>query len=228
MAQILRSRSVVLAAAAVAVLLVLSWVPAIEAGKRRVHIPDDLDDVEDNEEDEDWKAWGKPKPRPRPKFDPPPDFQDGMDLGKYQREMIKRQFGPSMGFAKLRIDVPRELLVERAPELSTGVDRVVKILGVLQEEAPRLARTWTELLKTGSIDAKVIAVDKNTIMFTIPDGQDSLEVKDFVLSQPEAYEFKLGQSTFRRPGDPELDVVVERMRKERAKKKDSSSVKEEL
>ncbi|BBN01875.1 LRP chaperone MESD [Marchantia polymorpha subsp. ruderalis] len=205
MAQILRSRSVVLAAAAVAVLLVLSWVPAIEAGKRRVHIPDDLDDVEDNEEDEDWKAWGKPKPRPRPKFDPPPDFQDGMDLGKYQREMIKRQFGPSMGFAKLRIDVPREL-----------------------EEAPRLARTWTELLKTGSIDAKVIAVDKNTIMFTIPDGQDSLEVKDFVLSQPEAYEFKLGQSTFRRPGDPELDVVVERMRKERAKKKDSSSVKEEL
>ncbi|KAL2643154.1 hypothetical protein R1flu_010741 [Riccia fluitans] len=188
---------------AVVMLLVFLWIPTLEAGKRRVHIPDDLSDVVDNEEDEAWKEWGKPKPRLRPEYDPPPDFKDGMDVGEYQKELIKRQFGPSMGFAKLRIDVPREL-----------------------DEAPRIAGKWTELLKTGSIDSNLVAVDKNTIMFTIPNGQDALEVKDFVLSQPEAYEFKLGQNTFRRPGDPELEVVIERMRMGKAKKKHER--KEEL
>ncbi|KAL3689253.1 hypothetical protein R1sor_015562 [Riccia sorocarpa] len=183
--------------------VIVLWFPVVEAGKRRVHIPDDLADVVDNEEDDDWKQWGKPTTIRGSEIGPPPAFTDGMDVRDYQRELIKREFGPSMGFAKLRIDVPREL-----------------------DEAPRIATKWADLLKTGSINCHIVAVDRSTIMFTIPNGQDALEVKDFVLSQPEAYEFRLGQSTFRRPGDPELEVVVERMKREREKKE--HEMKEEL
>jgi hypothetical protein len=41
------------------------------------------------------------------------------------------------------------------------------------------------------------------------------QVKDFVLSQDEAYEFKLGNAAFRRPGDPPLEVVVEKLEEEK-------------
>lgn len=69
------------------------------------------------------------------------------------------------------------------------------------------------------------------------------QVKDFVLSQDEAYEFKLGNAAFRRPGDPPLEVVVEKLEEEKkalkkaqkaaekkaAEEKDENiSVKEEL
>jgi hypothetical protein len=63
-------------------------------------------------------------------------------------------------------------------------------------------------------------------------------VKDFVLSQDEAYEFKLGNAAFRRPGDPPLEEVIEKLEAEkRAAKKaekkaeatpEEISVKEEL
>jgi hypothetical protein len=45
-----------------------------------------------------------------------------------------------------------------------------------------------------------------------------VQVKDFILDQPEAYEFKLGQEAFRRPGDPPLEVVIENMRKAKESK----------
>ncbi|KAL8105737.1 hypothetical protein AgCh_029506 [Apium graveolens] len=36
----------------------------VDAGKKRVHITNDLDDVVDNEEDEAWKEWGRKKSSP--------------------------------------------------------------------------------------------------------------------------------------------------------------------
>lgn len=181
----------------------------VQAAVRKVRITDKLDDVVDDEEDEQWRAWGTAKPKARPVFDPPPDFAPGMDLGEYRTEMVKRSMGTAMGFVKLRLDVRRE-----------------------PEEVSRIAKKWTELLKAGTIDVKVMAVDRNTVMVTVAEGEDVLEVRDFVLSQPEAYEFKLGEHAFRRPGDPPLDVVVERLRQERDGMSSSSApakdVKEEL
>lgn len=65
-----------------------------------------------------------------------------------------------------------------------------------------------------------------------------LQVKDFVLSQDEAYEFKLGNAAFRRPGDPPVEAVLDKMQAEKkaakkAQKKaeaklKESAVKEEL
>ncbi len=72
----------------------------------KVHIPDQLDDVEDNEEDQAWKDWGKVK-KEKLQFNPPPEF-DGKDLDKYQEEMLDRQMGTSMGFVKLRLGVSRK------------------------------------------------------------------------------------------------------------------------
>jgi len=72
----------------------------------KVHIPDQLDDVEDNEEDQAWKDWGKVK-KEKLQFNPPPDF-DGKNLDKYQEEMLDRQMGTSMGFVKLRLGVSRK------------------------------------------------------------------------------------------------------------------------
>ena len=45
-----------------------------------------------------------------------------------------------------------------------------------------------------------------------------VQVKDFILNQPEAYEFKIGQEAFRRPGDPPLEVVMENLRKDKESK----------
>ncbi|EMS63341.1 hypothetical protein TRIUR3_00515 [Triticum urartu] len=45
-------------------------------------------------------------------------------------------------------------------------------------------------------------------------GRDMRELKEFILGQPEAYEFKVGDQFFRRPGDPPLDQVIEMLRKQ--------------
>lgn len=36
------------------------------------------------------------------------------------------------------------------------------------------------------------------------------QLKDFVLSQPDAYEVKIGDQIFRRPGDPPFDDVFQK------------------
>jgi len=51
------------------------------------------------------------------------------------------------------------------------------------------------------------------------------QLKEFILNQAEAYEFKIGDKIFRRPGDPPLDKVLEKLQKK--KKRDKSS-KDEL
>ena len=47
---------------------------------------------------------------------------------------------------------------------------------LLQEEATHIARKWTDLLKTAAIQAKIMAVDRATIMFILERGQDTMEV----------------------------------------------------
>lgn len=72
------------------------------AGKRTVHIPDELDDVFDDEEDDAWKEWGKKSP---PSF-APSDFTK-LDDSQIQEEMMKRHTGPVIGFVKLQFGVRR-------------------------------------------------------------------------------------------------------------------------
>ncbi|EOA28571.1 hypothetical protein CARUB_v10024788mg [Capsella rubella] len=167
------------------------FVQIAEAGKRRIEISDDLDDVEDNEEDESWKEWGK-KATP-PEFDPPPDFTN-MGFDQIQEEMAKRTFGAVVGFVKLRLGVPRTK------------DMVIEI-----------AMKWTKVLRTGGIGVRFMAVDRSTVMFNMQNGQLVTELREFVLSQEEAYEVKIGKQEFRRPGDPPLEDVVDKLQADEKK-----------
>ncbi|XP_073009091.1 uncharacterized protein [Typha latifolia] len=170
------------------VLLLFFLLAAIEKseGKKRVSIPDELDDVVDDEEDEEWKQWGTEKRNSGLDQDEkPPDFSR-MNPDEIQAELMRRHTGPSYGFVKLRLGVSRS-----------------------REEVPVIAMKWSKVLRTGSVEAKFMAVDQSTIMFTMERGQDILELKEFILSQPEAYEMKIGDQVYRRPGDPPLDQVIE-------------------
>ncbi|KAL1819432.1 hypothetical protein DCAR_0415703 [Daucus carota subsp. sativus] len=157
-----------------------------DAGKRRVHITNDLDDVVDNEEDEAWKEWGKKKSSPDADL-PDIDFSQQTDFTKMQTEMMKYQTGPAFGFVKLRLGQRRK------PDMVSEI-----------------ALKWTKLSKTGTLDVKFMGVDLSTIMFTLEKGQDSFELKDFILNQPDAYEVKIGDQIFRRPGDAPFDVEFQK------------------
>ncbi|KAL0920523.1 hypothetical protein M5K25_009664 [Dendrobium thyrsiflorum] len=160
------------------------------AGKRRVSIPDDLSDVVDDEEDEEWKKWGQKNTRSEDLL-PPPDFSK-MNPAEIQTEMMKRHTGPAYGFVKLRPGAARS-----------------------RDDVPVIAMRWSNLIKTGSVQARFMAVDQHTIMFTMERGQDLKEFKEFVLSQPEAYEMKIGEQLLRRPGDPPLDQLIEKLNTEK-------------
>ncbi|TKY65428.1 hypothetical protein E2542_SST08287 [Spatholobus suberectus] len=159
------------------------------AGKRRVHITDDLDDVFDDEEDDAWREWGK---KPAPSF-PPSDFSK-LDPAQIQDEMINRHAGPVIGFVKLRLG-PR-----RTPDM-----------------VAEFSMKWTQVLRTGAVGVRFMGVDLNTIMFNLESIKDLEELKEFVLDQSEAYEIKMGDQFFRRPGDPPLDEVTERLHGEKGK-----------
>ncbi|XP_027352767.1 uncharacterized protein LOC113863399 [Abrus precatorius] len=159
------------------------------AGKRKVHITDDLDDVYDDEEDDAWKDWGK---KPTPSF-PPSDFSK-MDPSQIQDEMMKHHTGPAIGFVKLRLGVPRT-----------------------PDSVAEIAMKWTQVLRTGAVGVRFMAVDLNTIMFNLESIKDLEELKEFVLDQSETYEIKMGDQFFRRPGDPPLDEVIQRLNSEKDK-----------
>lgn len=58
-----------------------------------------------------------------------------------------------------------------------------------------------------------------------------LQLKEFLLDQAEAYEVKIGDRTFRRPGDPSLDEIVEKLHAEEEEADDEEvdqDTKEEL
>ncbi|MBA0579071.1 uncharacterized protein LOC105796964 [Gossypium raimondii] len=173
---------------------------AVEGGKRKIHITDDLDDVVDDEEDEAWKEWGKKKTSQE--FDPPPSDFDKMELSQIQEEIMKRHTGPAFGFVKLRLGIPRD-----------------------KNMVAEIALKWTQLLRTGALGVKFMGIDLGTIMFNVEDGHKVLELKEFILSQDEAYEIKIGDKVYRRAGDPPIEVVAEKLRQS---KKNEEHVKEEL
>ncbi|MCO5580511.1 hypothetical protein L7F22_034379 [Adiantum nelumboides] len=142
--------------------VILAMIVFQAAEAKKVHIPDELDDVVDEDEDEEWKAWGKSKPKPPPPFDPPPDDLSSLSPLQIQEEMLKRHMGTAMGFVKLRLGVQRS-----------------------KDEITSIAEKWTKLLRTGSISAKIMAVDVNTIMFIIEDGQSIAEeyIEEFKISR---------------------------------------------
>lgn len=70
-----------------------------DAAQRKIHIPDELDDVVDEEEDDGWREWGKAKKHPD--FDPPPS--DFAKMGLHGGQIT----GPVFGFVKLRPGTPR-------------------------------------------------------------------------------------------------------------------------
>uniref|UniRef100_A0A2P2NTC6 Uncharacterized protein n=1 Tax=Rhizophora mucronata TaxID=61149 RepID=A0A2P2NTC6_RHIMU len=84
---------------------------------------------------------------------------------------------------------------------------------------------WTKVLRTGGIEVKFMAVDLSTIMFTMEQGRDMMELKEFILKEPEAYEIKLGDQVFRRPGDPPLEEVIEKLRSQKDKDQDTPNIK---
>ncbi|GLU00743.1 hypothetical protein SLE2022_180890 [Rubroshorea leprosula] len=182
----------------------------VEGGKRRIEITDDLDDVVDDEEDEAWKEWGKKKSS-TPDLDLLPSELDKMELSQIQAEFMKRNTGPVFGFVKLQL----------------GIRRSSDMVG-------EIAMKWTKILRSGSLGVRFTGVDMSTIMFNMVNGQDIEELKEFILSQPEAYEIKIGDRAFRRPGDPPLEEVIEKLRREKEKggdassKEDNEHVKEEL
>ncbi|KAF9622883.1 hypothetical protein IFM89_035116 [Coptis chinensis] len=152
-----------------------------QGGKKKVHIPDELDDVVDDEEDEDWKKWGKEFKNE--KYDPPSLDPSGMDPLAFQAELMKRHSGPSFGFVKLLIgDVKRP-----------------------RDKVAEIAMKWTKVLKTGSIEVKFLAVDLSTIMFTMEKGKDITELIEFVLNQPETSELKVGDQIHRKPEDSPVE-----------------------
>ncbi|KAJ0439253.1 hypothetical protein HanHA300_Chr16g0623271 [Helianthus annuus] len=83
----------------------------------------------------------------------------------------------------------------------------VCIFIILQDMITDIAKKWSKVARTGGIEVKFMGVDVSTIMFTLEKGQDTLELKEFILGQPEAYEIKIGDQLFRRPGDPSFDDV---------------------
>ncbi|KMT20450.1 hypothetical protein BVRB_1g004440 [Beta vulgaris subsp. vulgaris] len=162
------------------------------ANAGKIHIPDDLNDVIDDEEDDDWKNWGKKNPNPSPEFDLNPSDLDKMDPSQIQAELMKHQTGPVFGFVKLRLGV------HRTPD-----------------KVSETAMKWSKVSKTGGLEVKFMGVDLSTVMFTMEAGQDMDELKDFILEQPDAYEVKIGDSVYRRSGDPPIEEVIEMLQKEK-------------
>ncbi|KAL9264371.1 hypothetical protein AKJ16_DCAP10996 [Drosera capensis] len=179
-------------------LLLLLAVPSISGQVRGSHhIPDDLDDVIDDEEDESWIKWGAKKQQPQMEPDTiSPEELENMDVKEIGVEMARRNvgIGSAVGFVKLRFGVGRT-----------------------PESVSEMAMKWTRLLKLGGIEIKFMGIDLSTIMFTLQRGQDVEELKDFILDQPDAYEVKIGDQAYRRPGDPPLEEVIETLHSERDK-----------
>lgn len=153
------------ALALVAVLLLLCGGAALRA--KRAAIPDDLRDVVDDEEDEDWRHWGAASGTREVPERPPPDLSR-MDPAALRAEILRGHGGPSLGFVKLR----------------PGVRRT-------REGVMGIATRWTNVLRTGSVAAKFVAVDFGTLMFTMERGRDMLEVGGSPLDHSFALHFLL-------------------------------------
>lgn len=54
------------------------------------------------------------------------------------------------------------------------------------------------------------------------------QLKDFILSQPEAYEIKIGDQLHQRPGDPPLDEIIGSLNREKSNNGMHDSIKDEF
>ena len=150
-----RPGTLVLVAGAVLLLLLCG----AAMGAKRAAIPDDLRDVVDDEEDEEWRHWGAGSGARDVPDRPPPDLSR-MDPAALRAEILRGHGGPSLGFVKLR----------------PGVRRT-------REEVAGIATRWSNVLRTGSVAAKFVAVDFGTLMFTMERGRDMRELKEFILGR---------------------------------------------
>ena len=91
---------------------------------------------------------------------------------------MKQSSGPQLCFARLRPDPSRT-----------------------QKQVDEIGGRWAALLKTGGLSETTYAIDDTTILISVTDGKDLVEVKDFVLSRDEADEFEWNQQRFRREGE---------------------------
>ncbi|KAL0670482.1 hypothetical protein Bca4012_033186 [Brassica carinata] len=80
-----------------------------------------------------------------------------------------------------------------------------------------IAMRWTKVLRTGGLGLRFMAVDRSTVMFNMHNGNEVTELREFVLSQEEAYEVNIWKQEFRRPGDPPLDDVFEKLQAKQSK-----------
>ncbi|KAG2543459.1 hypothetical protein PVAP13_9NG748300 [Panicum virgatum] len=117
---------------ALAAAFILCAAAEVALGAKRQPIPDDLRDVVDDEEDAEWRNWGASHSRGD---GPPPDLSR-MDPPALQAELLRGQTGPSFGFVKLRPGTPR-----------------------CREDVVGIATRWSNVLRTGSVEAKFVAVD---------------------------------------------------------------------
>lgn len=145
-----------------------------------------LDDVIDDEEDEEWKAWGRKK-EPQIPGNAYDDKKKTFDANAFHDFSAAKVKGPAFGFVKLRRNPNRK-----------------------DADVMRLASQWERLLRSGHIKSEFQPVDIMTLWYQLDDDQEIEELMDFIIAQEEAYEFKVGDRIFRRPGDVPLSELMGR------------------
>lgn len=104
---------------------------------------------------------------------------NSVSFKKKKEEKIKIQF---VGFYLLmRLVYVTNISIMMFDQLVTINDRFISLRQHLtpnnfQEDMPQIAMRWSKVLRTGSVEAKFMAVDLSTIMFTMERGQDLEEV----------------------------------------------------
>ncbi|KAL2892191.1 Adenine phosphoribosyltransferase [Bienertia sinuspersici] len=213
----------------ITILLTTTQFPRFSSAAK-IHISDDLDDVIDDEEDDDWKNWGKKKATPSPEFEFHPSDLEKMEPSDIQAKMMKHHTGPLFGFVKLILGVQRtpdkvsEIAMKWSKVSKTG-GLEVKFMGVdlstimftmeagqdMEELRQEQVNCDHDELESGSM------FRIHSLQFrNFPSSLDvvTAKLKEFILEQPDAYEVKIGDVVYRRPGDPPLEEVIETLRKE--------------
>jgi len=87
------------------------------------------------------------------------------------------------------------------------------------EDAEALGKSWTEFARSGQVSAQFYGAGPDQLVVVVEDGAAAVKLRDFILSQPEAYEWEVERQQFRRAGDPPFDqlpeVAAERRERER-------------
>ena len=167
-------------AAPLLLLLLLAMLTALAMARQR--IPDDLSDVVDDEEDEEWKAWGT-KEKKRDGEDA--DGGGGGPMGGQSIEELMKQL--QTGDSGKQMDT----LGMSETGLQLCFCRLKEDPKRTKEDVDQLAGQWKSLLMTGGADETVYAIDEGMILISM-DASRLREIREFVLSQPQAHGFESG------------------------------------